>query len=234
MKPERLRSVTKKSNLLRKAYFIFQKDFHLEFRTRYAINAILLFAITTLIVISFSVSAVGLSVNILSSLFWVILFFSSMTGLAQVFVREEEQQTADTLKLVAPPIAIYLGKWLFNAVLLLGLEVVLVPLYLIFMNLTIGNFGVFLLILILGSLGVVSVSTIIAAIISRASAKGALFAVLSFPVTLPILISAIHGTTLALQGNSIFSCMNEVQILFSFTVVVFTASILLFEFVWIS
>jgi len=226
--------VIKKFNLLHKSYFVFRKDIQQEFRTRYAMNAIFLFAITTLVVVSFSISAVGMSGTLSSSLLWVIIFFSSMTGLSHVFVREEEQQTADTLKLVAPPVAIYFGKWLFNTILLLVLDLILVPLYLIFMNVTVGNFTAFFLIIFLGSIGVSSVATIIAAIISRASAKGALFAVLSFPITLPILVSAIHGSALAIRGESILSCMNEIQVLFSFTVVIITASILLFEFVWIS
>lgn len=220
--------------MLHKSYFVFRKDIQQEFRTRYAINAIFLFAITTLVVVSFSISGVGMSGTLSSSLLWVIVFFSSMTGLSHVFVREEEQQTADTLKLVAPPVAIYFGKWLFNTILLLVLDLILVPLYLIFMNVTVGNFAAFFLIIFLGSIGVSSVATIIAAIISRASAKGALFAVLSFPITLPILVSAIHGSALAIRGESILSCMSEIQVLFSFTVVIITASILLFEFVWIS
>ena len=223
-----------KFSLLHKSYFVFRKDIQQEFRTRYAINAIFLFAITTLVVVSFSISGVGMSGTLSSSLLWVIVFFSSMTGLSHVFVREEEQQTADTLKLVAPPVAIYFGKWLFNTILLLVLDLILVPLYLIFMNVTVGNFAAFFLIIFLGSIGVSSVATIIAAIISRASAKGALFAVLSFPITLPILVSAIHGSALAIRGESILSCMSEIQVLFSFTVVIITASILLFEFVWIS
>ena len=224
---------TGKSTLLHKSWYVFEKDLRLEFRTRYAINAIFLFALTTLIVVSFSIGPAGLPRQALSPMLWIIIFFAAMSGLSHIFVREEEQQTAETLKLVAPPTAIFLGKWLFNIVLLLGLELVIVPLYLVLMNLAVGNLASFSLIVALGSLGISSVATIIAAIISRASAKGALFAVLSFPITLPILVSAIHGTTLALGGRPFAECLGDVQILFSFTVVIFTASLLLFDFIWI-
>ena len=226
--------MVKNFSLLHKSYFIFQKDLRLEFRTRYTVNAIFLFALTTLVAVSFSISAVGLSSNISASLLWIILFFSSMTGLSHIFVREEEQQTADTLRLVAPPTAIYLGKWFFNTILLLGLEIIIVPLYLVFMNISVGNFPLFFVIILFGSVGISSVATIIAAIISRANAKGALFAVLSFPITLPILVSAIHGTALSIQGKTFLNCMSEIQVLISFTIVIVTASILLFEFVWIT
>jgi heme exporter protein B len=224
---------TVKSTLLHKSWVIFRKDVRLELRTRYSINAFLLFAVTTLIVISFSVGPGALTNKILSALLWVIIFFASMSGLSHVFVREEEQQTADTLKLVAPPTAIFLGKWFFNVTLLFGLELIIVPLYLVFMDITVNNFLIFLTVTIAGSAGLSTVATVIAAIISRSSAKGALFAVLAFPITLPVLVSAIHGTLLALQGNPYFDCITDLQVLFSFSCAIFIASILLFEYIWI-
>lgn len=218
--------------LLKQSWFVFQKDLHLEFRTRYALNAIAMFAVTTLTAISFSLGPVRLSDAVLAPLLWIVLFFSSMSGLAHVFVREEEQQTADTLRLVLPPNAVWLGKWMFNVVLLFGLEIIIIPLYIVLMSARIENYGIFSAILLLGSFGLASVATIIAAIISIASSRGALFAVLAFPIALPVLISAINGTRLALEGAVFYDCISELQVLFSFSVVIVTASLLLFEFVW--
>lgn len=218
-----------------KSLIIFQKDVQLEFRTRFAINAIVLFAITTLTAISFSIGPARLETTILSALLWVILFFSAMSGLSHIFVREEEQQTADTLRLVTTPLSIFLGKWLFNVVLLFALETIIVPLYFVLMNTsqsTGSNLLLFLLLLFWGSLGLATVSTIIAAIISQASARGALFAVLAFPISLPVLISSIHGTRLALEGNTFSECLPDLQILISFFIVILTVSILTFEFIW--
>ncbi len=222
----------KRFTFLYSSYIVFLKDLHLEFRSRYAINAIFLFAVTTLMAISFSVGPLQLRSELLAALLWVILFFSSMSGLAHIFVREEEQQTADTLRLVTTPNAVFLGKWFFNIILLLSLEVVIIPVFIAMMGVKVGNVAVFLLIIIIGSVGLASIATLIAAIISQASAKGALFAVLSFPVSLPVLISGIHGTRLALDGGIFAECLSDIQILFSFSVVILTLSLLLFEFIW--
>jgi heme exporter protein B len=222
----------KKFTFLYNSYYVFLKDLHLEFRSRYAINAIFLFAVTTLMAISFSIGPLQLRSELLAALLWVILFFSSMSGLAHIFVREEEQQTADTLRLVTTPNAVFLGKWFFNVILLLSLEVIIIPVFIAMMDVTVGNFPVFLLMIFTGSIGLSSVATLIAAIISQASAKGALFAVLSFPVSLPVLISGIHGTRLALDGEILTECLSDLQILFSFSVVIVTLSLLLFEFIW--
>ncbi len=215
-----------------RAWYIFKKDSLQEFKTRYALNAILLFAVVTLTAVSFSIGTFTASQNVLCALLWIIIFFSSMSGLAHIFVREEETHTADTLKLVAPATSIFVGKFLFNLILLFILEIIIVPLFLAAMNLTVINYPLFLLVLVLGSIGLAGGGTMIAAIISKASARGALFTVLAFPILLPVLISAISATRIAAESASISSASGELQTLFAYDVVVVTASVLLFEFVW--
>lgn len=215
-----------------KSAWLLAKDLKSEFRTRYALNAIFMFALTTLVVVSFSIGALNLNPRITSSLFWLVIFFSSMSGLAQVFVKEEESRTVNLLRLVADPGTVFLGKFLFNLVLLLLLEIVIVPLFVILMNLSILNLWLFFSILLLGSLGLASATTIIAAIVSRARVKGALFAVLSFPILLPLLVAAIDGTWLSLKGETFSAGWNDLRLLISYLVVMLAASILLFDFVW--
>jgi heme exporter protein B len=155
-----------------------------------------------------------------------------MSGLSHIFIREEEQQTADTLRLVANPTSILLGKWLFNIVLLFSLELIIFPLFVVFFNLSHINFFSLVIMILTGSLGLATVATIIAAIISQANNKGALYAVLSFPISITILVSAINGTKVAFQNLPFSDCFNDFQVLFSFFIVMFTLSILVFEFIW--
>lgn len=218
--------------MLRNSLTVLIKDLRLEFRTRYAMNAIALFAITTLVTVGYSIAPVRLDNLVLAPLLWIIIFFSAMSALSHVFVREEEQQTADTLRLLFKPEEVLLGKWMFNILLLFALNLLVVPLFFALMNATVQNMAILLSVLILGSLALATASTIIGAIISLAGSRGALFAVLSFPIALPVLISAIHSTRLALTGATFSDCMADLKVLFSFTVVLFTASWLLFDFVW--
>ncbi len=217
---------------MKQTWLIFVKDIQQEFKTRYAINAILLFAVVTLSAVSFAIGTFTAGSQVLSALFWVILFFSSMSGLSHIFIREEESQTADTLKLVASPMHIYLGKFLFNLILLFALEIILVPLFIAVMNFKLGNFPLFLLTLFIGSFGMAGGGTMVAAIISKASSKGALFTVLAFPIILPVMITGISATKKATETTPIASAQNELQALFAFGVIIITASILLFDYVW--
>jgi len=215
-----------------KAWLIFRKDLLNEFKTRYAINAILLFSIVTLTAVSFSIGTFSVGEELLSALLWIILFFSSMSGLAHIFVREEETHTTDTLKLVAPATSIFTGKLLFNFILLLAMELITIPLFIAVMNTEIQNTGLFLTTLFFGSIGLAGGGTMVAAIISKAGAKGALFTVLAFPILLPVLVSGISATRIAFTETEFSAASSEIQALIAYGVVVITASILLFDFVW--
>ena len=218
--------------LLLNAWFIFQKDVQQEFKTRYSVNAILLFAIVTLFAVSFSIGSFGASKEVKSALLWIILFFSSMSGLSHIFVREEEKHTSDTLKLICEPSSIFIGKLIFNFILLLLLEIITIPLFFAVMNFSVASLSIFLSVILLGSIGLSAGATMIAAIISKASAKGALFAVLSFPILLPVLVAGISGTKVAVIETSYLKAADELQMLFAYAVVVITAALILFDFVW--
>ncbi len=217
---------------MKQIWLIFLKDIQQEFKTRYAINAILLFAIVTLSAVSFSIGTFTATARILASLFWVILFFSSMSGLSHIFIREEETQTADTLKLVAKPSNIYLGKFIFNLILLVLLEFILIPLFIAVMNFEIISYKIFLITLFIGNFGLAGGGTMVAAIISKASTKGALFTVLSFPILLPVLISGISATRKAAESAQLVEAQNELQALLAYGIIIIVASVLLFDFVW--
>ncbi len=215
------------------AWTVFLKDLRSELRTRYALNALLMFVITTLSVILFSIGNENVSPEILSGVLWIIIFFSSMSGLSRTFVSEEERGTVLTLQLMARPMTIYIGKLLFNLVLLLGLNLFTVTLYLLFIgNFQIGNYAIFIPTMLLGTIGLASASTIIAAIIAKANTRGTLYPVLSFPILLPLLLTVINATKLAADGAPTGDASGEFQVLITYSVVVTAVSYIVFEFVW--
>ena len=218
--------------MLARSAAVFRKDVTCEFRTRYAVNAILLFAVTTLVAVSFAVGGVGVSQSVQASLLWIIIYFSGMSGLARAFVREEEARTATALRLAAAPGAVFGGKLLFNLALVGALEVIVVPLFVGMMNVQVEGWPLFLVILAVGSAGLAVSSTIVAAIVSRANVKGALFAVLSLPLLLPVLIGGIRGTQAALSSAVFGAGMEWVKLLVAYTGIMFVLSLLLFRFIW--
>ncbi|MCK5125152.1 MAG: heme exporter protein CcmB [candidate division Zixibacteria bacterium] len=221
-------------SLMTKAFAVLKKDMQCEFRTRYALNAIMLFGITTLTVVSFSVGQKNLPAEVHAALFWIIIFFSAMSGLAQVFIREEEAKTSTVLRLTASPTAVYIGKLTFNLFLLFFLELIISPLFILMTDVEVRNILLLATVLALGAIGLAGATTLIAAIISKSGAKGALFSVLSFPILLPLLMGAIKATTVAFSdtGGGFSDVSSELQLLISYGVIMITASLLLFEYVW--
>ena len=167
-----------------------------------------------------------------SVLLWIVLFFSAMTGLARVFVREEETGTASALRLRAAPHAVFLGKLLANVLLLFVLGAFVVPVFIAMMSFGIESPGLFIALLVLGGFGLASASTFVAAIVAKASAKGTMFAVLATPLLLPPLVAAVMGTRVAATEPGFASGIDFLKLLFAYDGVLTTAAFLLFEAVW--
>ncbi len=224
-----------KSNvsLISSSLAVFVKDVRLELRSRYALNAILMFGITTLVVVSYSVGQSGLDSHLQAALFWVIIFFSAMSGLSQVFVREEENGTAVALRLMAEAEPIFIGKLAYNFSLLSLLVAIMAPAFFVVTDVSENvNIGAFALLLSLGVVGLCSATTIVAAIIARAAVRGTLFAVLSFPILMPLLLTLVSGTAIAFEGRPVGDMAAEIQFLAAYPVVMIAGSVMLFRFVW--
>ncbi len=216
-----------------KAYSLYKKDYHSELRTRYAVNSLAMFIIVTISVIMFSIGHEKITQSLTGGLLWVVIFFSAMSGLARAFVSEEERGTSLTLQLIAAPSTVFSGKLLFNLILVFCMNTVISILYAaIFDEFVIRNFGLFVVSFILGSIGLAVASTIIAAIISKAGAKGTLYPVLSFPILLPLILTSVQLTLFSILGTSFADAKFEIAIVFSYDVIMVTASYMLFDFVW--
>jgi heme exporter protein B len=212
---------------MKPALTIFLKEIRSELRTRYALNALLMFVVTTIAIVLFAVGNEDASPEVLAGVLWVIIFFSSMSGMSRVFVAEEERGTVMTLQLIAEPLTVYFGKLLFNLVLLGALNAVAVTLYLLVIDaFVIRSLGVFVLTVFLGTLGLASASTIIAAIIAKANTRGTLYPVLSFPIML------IRTTQMAVDGATMGEAFEMMRVLIAYAVAITGISYLVFEFIW--
>ena len=214
-------------------YQIFVKEVVSEFRTRYALNALLMFVVTTLSMIVFSLGDNTVPYEILCGMLWIVIFFSAMSGLSRTFVTEEERGTSLTLRLLTKAANVYIGKLIYNNVLITSLYVFIALLFqLVIDDFKIQTQPIFWVTIILGSIGLAAASTILAAIIAKANTKGTLFPVIAFPILLPLLLECIKATVLAVEGAFFVEAVKDFQILISFIVVMIVASLMVFDFVW--
>jgi len=208
---------------------ILRKECRSEWRTRWGLNAALLFAVTTLTAVSFAVGRMPDRSDVLSALLWIVLLFAALASLAHAFVREVEGHTLSVLRLVASPTEIALGKLLFNLVFLLVLEIVTVPLFLTLMGAPPPRWGAFVSVLLLGTLGLAAAGTLIGALIAQTRSRGALFAAVSLPLLLPVLAAAVSGTRAQWAGGAIDA---QVRMLAAYALGILAVSLMLYDHLW--
>jgi heme exporter protein B len=208
---------------------VLRKECRSEWRTRYGLNAALLFSLTTLAAVSFSIGRLGDRTDVMAGLLWVVLLFAALSSLAHTFVREVEGRTDLMLRLAASPGAIATGKLLFNLLFLLVIELVTVPLFLVLMGAPAPAWPGFVALLALGSLALGCAATLVGAVIAQTRGRGALFAGVSLPVLLPVLAAAVSGTRALWAGGS---AAGEMRLLGAYSVAMLALGLLLYDHLW--
>jgi len=219
---------------LRSTVAVIRKDVQSELRTRYALNALLMFVVTAVATILFALRSDQPTSTVLAGMYWVVVFFTAMSSLSRIFVSEEERGTTMTLQLVASPAVVYFGKLVFNTLLTLSMTVAVTILYtLVFSTFfVIQSVSIFVITVLLGSLGFASAATIIAAIVAKANTRGTLYPVLSFPILIVLLITVMNATAKALDGEALSAALGDFQVLTGYFLAMTAGSYLLFDYVW--
>ena len=83
-----------------------------------------------------------------------------------------------------------------------------------------------------GGLALSAGATTAAAMVSRAATKGAVFAVICFPLLAPAFAASIHGASLAMDPGAVIGAGGDIRILTSYCGTIITASLMLFRFIW--
>ncbi|MCS7066341.1 MAG: heme exporter protein CcmB [Fimbriimonadales bacterium] len=208
---------------------IWRKDMLQEWRLRQGIVASLLMGVVTVAGVAFATLGEPIEVGLQAGLFWLAMLFGLFPALARGFITEEETGTADLLRVGARPSAVFWGKWLFHATLYLLLSLVLVPLYALMVNPLQGNLLNWLLLWALGGFCLVSVLTLCGALVARTAVRGALLAVLTFPLLLPLLLMLIAGAKALMLGQSAWGALQGVL---GYALMMSAGAAWVFERVW--
>lgn len=219
-------------NWFRGAWAVFRKDLRTELRSRYAINVLLMFVLSALLLVVFSIGQESISERVQSALLWIVILFSASIGLGRSFVAEEESGTILLLQLNVKPSMVFAGKLLYTLVLVLGLNVVAVAVYLVILGIPVRSPGLLVATLSLGALGLSGATTLLAALIARAARSGPLLPVLLLPLLVPLLLSVVTATRKSILGTGWASAESELMTLVGFAGATISAATLLFDYVW--
>lgn len=204
------------------------KDLRLEWRSRDVFNSMMFFALVVVVVFSFSFEKED-SRPVMGGLIWIAFLFSTTMALNQSWARELRNGVLDAYRVSpAPAEALFLGKCLGNFILVMLLECLMAPLFVVFYNLSsVGPLWQLLLVAILGTWALVVNGTFFAAMSIRTRNRELMLPLLLLPISLPAVISMVGGTTQVLSGEG--SPAVQLKFLAGFCVIFTTACFLLFD-----
>ncbi len=189
-------------DVLRAAWIIAKKDLVVEARSRELVYTTIFFAAACVLVFSFSVVSFATDTNgtvpsdVAAGILWIAVTFSGALALSRAFERERQAETLRAL-LLAPVerAAVYLGKLAGLLALMLGVEVVLVPIVGLLFRAPIGQAPWTLVaLLVTGTIGFAAVGTLLAAMLVRAHSRDVLLPILLYPIAVPVVIGGVKGT----------------------------------------
>ena len=215
----------------RAAGIILAKELRAELRTRELLNTTVVFALLVVFLFSYAFEPTAAeSRRIGPGLLWIAFLFAGALMLNPSFARELTNDTLSALRM-APisPFAILLGKTLSNLVFLLVAELLILPVFSVFYNVPLlPVLGWLLLILFLGTFGLVITGTVFSAVAAQARMHELLLPLLLFPVLTPVLLASTEAT-MKLLGDPPELSSNGLAFLAGFDIIFLTASWLLCE-----
>jgi heme exporter protein B len=218
--------------LLRVTAAIARKDLKVEWRTKTAFVSSLVFAVLVLAVLYFArdKTSVG-DYDLAPGALWVTFTFAGMLGLNRAFLLERENRALDGLRLTpTTPTALFLGKVVGNLVFLGVVELVSLPLFILFYDVPIWRqLPVLLGVVALATVGYVAVGTLLSAMVVRTRFSEVMLPVLLLPFLVPPIVSAVQLTWRILALRPLSEMTGWLSLLAAFDIIFFTLSLLLFE-----
>ncbi len=208
------------------------KDLAAEWRSRELLSAMLVFALLVIFIFNFALELDAQTrTSVTAGVLWVTFTFAGTLGLNRSMAVEKDRGCLDGL-LLAPVdrTAIYFGKTLANLIFMLLVAAIVLPLYSLFYNQNLLVPGL-LLVIFLGSLGYVTVGTLLASMAVQARTRDVLLPVLLFPVTLPLLVAAVKASQGYLQALPAAEIAPWLNLLLVYDVVFVAAGLMVFDFV---
>ena len=217
---------------LRAAWAIAGKDLAIEWRTKTALVSSVAFAVLVLAVLYFArdPTAVG-AVDVAPGALWVTFTFAAMVGLNRAFLMERENRALDGILLAPiPRTAIFLGKVAANLAFVAVVEIVSVPLFVLFYDVPVWHrLPELILVIAMATFAFVVVGTLLSSMVVRTRFAELMLPLLLLPFLVPPIVGAVQVTARLLAGRPLSEAGGWLRLLLAFDIAFFVISTLLFD-----
>lgn len=208
------------------------KDATVEWRTKTAFMSAVVFAILVLSILYFARDpTVVSSMDIAPGALWVTFTFAAMVGLNRAFLLERENQAIDGMLLApVPRTAIFVGKMTGNLLFVGFVELISVPLFVLFYNVSLaGRLPQLLAVTAMATVAFVAVGTLLSAMVVRTRFAELMLPILLLPFLIPPVVGAVQLTSRILAARPASELMGWFKLLAAFDIVFCVLAILLYE-----
>jgi heme exporter protein B len=219
---------------LRTVYLLVAKDLLVELRNRETFTVMLFFAVVILFLFHFGLNPERENTAQLApGLLWLAFLFTGVLGLGRSFQAEQTNDCLEQL-LLAPGDRgnIFLGKLVGNVVFMLAVELLIVPLFALFFQLSLWDTLLPLLVIVaLGTVGFAAIGTLFSALTANLRAREVLFPLLLFPLVVPVIIGSVTATGIVLGGGALAEASGWLKLLGAFDTIFLAVAYLSFDVV---
>jgi len=208
------------------------KDLAAELRSRELISAMLVFALLVIMIFNFALELDAKTrTSVTSGVLWVTFAFAGTLGLNRSMAMEKDRGCLDGL-LLAPVdrSSIYFGKMLGNLFFMLIVEAIVLPVYSILYNTNLFNIGL-ILVTLLGSIGYVSVGTLLSSMAVQTRTRDILLPILLFPVVIPVFIASVKASSGFLNQIEMTEIWPWLNLLIVYDVIFTAIAFMVFDYV---
>lgn len=210
------------------------KDMLAERRTKVNFNAVVAFAVVTLLLAGFALGPDAAALeNAAVGIIWLTILFAGVLAFNRSYQAELETGALEALlHYPGDRRAIFAGKLLANMAFVLLVELIVVPLAAVLYHVEILHAAPALAgVLFLGTLGFVTLGTFYAAMASRVRAREVVLPLLLFPMLVPLLLAAVECSRAVLHGDVMGDWRAWLRILVAFDAIFLVATLLAFDYV---
>jgi len=214
---------------LAKIFQLIKKEFLLELRNKYALGSILLFGLSTVFVVFKAFSQ--FSTMTWNVMFWVLFLFISTNAVLKSFTQEKGSQ-AIYLYTLLNPYNVIIAKMIYNLFFLVGVGFMIYILFIYFSFDPVRDLGLFALDIFLVAFGLSVIFSFVSAIAAMENNSSVLMAVLGMPLVLPVLLSGIKISTIALGITMDSEVNTDLLLLLAIDLMLAGVVIILFPILW--
>jgi heme exporter protein B len=184
------------------ALAVARKDLTSEWRTRELVPALGQFIVLALVIAQFGFQIDSSNAKTIApGVLWLALVFAGLVAFGRAFATEREQASLEAMLLTpASPAAIFAGKAIAAALLLIACEAVLLPALSLFFGTPFNGALVFAV--LIATVGMAALGCLFAAMVARVRSREVMLPLLTLPLWIPFIIAGGQAVQVAMGATT--------------------------------